>query len=132
MAPSAPPRYNFHFHGGRAKNTPSVPLGSESITMSMELIASGVAERHRAIARRPRGRTLARAACACGVLLASASQAHAYLDPGTGGILLQVILGAIAAGAAALVGLRARIGAAVAGFKTRKDASTQTKDTSNP
>ena len=33
-------------------------------------------------------------------LLCSASQAHAYLDPGTGSIILQAILGFIAAAAA--------------------------------
>jgi hypothetical protein len=51
----------------------------------------------------PISRILPRAVGACGMLLAGSSQAYAYLDPGTGSILLQVILGALAAGAAALV-----------------------------
>jgi len=33
----------------------------------------------------------------CFVLLLSAGPAHAYLDPGTGSMLLQVILGGVAA-----------------------------------
>ena len=67
-------------------------------------------------------------AWACGALVLGSSPAHAYLDPGTGSILLQVILGAIAAGAAALVSLRARIGALLAGLRARKKTPTSTKD----
>jgi uncharacterized membrane protein len=35
-------------------------------------------------------------------LLCSISKAHAYLDPGTGSIILQAILGLLAAGAATI------------------------------
>ena len=77
---------------------------------------------------RPASWILPRAVCACGALLAGSAQAYAYLDPGTGSILLQVVLGALAAGAAALVSLRARIGAVLAGFRTRKNKSTPAKD----
>ena len=81
---------------------------------------------------RPFRRILLLTASACGALLTCSSQAYAYLDPGTGSILLQVVLGALAAGAAALVSLRARIGAALAGFRTRRDKSTPAKDRTNP
>lgn len=46
---------------------------------------------------------------AFGLCLFSFSPAHAYLDAGTGSILLQVIIGAVAAGLAVLAGLRGRI-----------------------
>ena len=84
--------------------------------------ARGCAARH----RRARGMRLL--VWACGAFVLGLSPAHAYLDPGTGSILLQVILGAIAAGAAALVSLRARIGALLAGLRTRRKTPTSTKD----
>lgn len=54
------------------------------------------------------------------VLSISSSPAQAYLDPGTGSILLQVILGAIAAGAAVLVSLRTRISTLLARLSKRR------------
>lgn len=46
---------------------------------------------------------------ACGLCLVSVSPAYAYLDAGTGSILLQVIIGVVAAGLAVLTGWRGRI-----------------------
>jgi hypothetical protein len=57
---------------------------------------------------------------ACGLCLFGFSPAHAYLDAGTGSILLQVIIGAVAAGMAVLTGLRGRISAFFCRLK-RKD-----------
>ena len=56
--------------------------------------------------RRPAVLSVVGASALC---LFGASPAHAYLDAGTGSILLQAILGAVAVGLAALAGLRGRI-----------------------
>jgi hypothetical protein len=43
------------------------------------------------------------------LLVASAGDAHAYLDPGTGSILLQALIGTLAAGAAFFATFKARL-----------------------
>jgi hypothetical protein len=66
----------------------------------------------------PRFRMSLRAVVARGVLLAlvviatvaaTASVAHAYIDPGTGSFLLQAVFGVLAAATAAVVGFWSRI-----------------------
>jgi hypothetical protein len=61
---------------------------------------------------------------ACAVLTVCSSPAHAYLDPGTGSILMQAVIGTFAAGAALLVGLRHKIGAALYRLKSGDDKET--------
>jgi hypothetical protein len=48
---------------------------------------------------------------ACVALAMCSSPAYAYLDPGTGSILMQAIIGTLAAGAAVMAGMRHKIGA---------------------
>ncbi|MGH7340179.1 MAG: hypothetical protein ACREKH_06785 [Candidatus Rokuibacteriota bacterium] len=65
------------------------------------------------------------------------SPAFAYVDAGTGSILLQAIIGAVAAGLAILVGLRERISARFARRKSTRRASpnasaTPTTDVATP
>jgi hypothetical protein len=70
---------------------------------------------------RPMRQALLSGLGACGLCLFSFSPAHAYLDAGTGSILLQAIIGAVAAGMAVLLGLRGRISAIFSRLKN-KDA----------
>jgi hypothetical protein len=54
--------------------------------------------------------------------LATTTDAYAYIDPGTGSILLQSIIGALAVGAAFVAGFWQKIRSFFARFETRTSA----------
>jgi len=58
---------------------------------------------------RPMRQALLSVVGASALCLLGVSPAHAYVDAGTGSILLQAILGTVAVGSAVLTGLRGRI-----------------------
>ena len=58
------------------------------------------------------------------VVLGSAEAAHAYLDPGTGSVILQAVIGGVAIGLLVLKRQWARIRA----FFSRRPASTSESD----
>jgi hypothetical protein len=58
---------------------------------------------------------------ACVALPLCSSPAYAYLDPGTGSILMQAIIGTLAAGAAVFAGMRHKIGAFLYRLKNGDD-----------
>jgi len=60
------------------------------------------------------------------VLPMCSTPAYAYLDPGTGSILMQAIIGTLAAGAAVFAGLRHKIGAAI--FRLKNGSDTETRN----
>lgn len=63
---------------------------------------------------------------ACAVLSVCSTPAYAYLDPGTGSILMQAIIGTLAAGAAVFAGLRHKIGAAL--YRLKNGDNRETRD----
>ena len=75
---------------------------------------------------RPMRQALLSVVGASSLCLFGVSPAHAYLDAGTGSILLQAILGAVAVGLAVLAGLRGRIRALFARL-TGKDGRKASK-----
>lgn len=89
--------------------------------MALEHMVVARNRRRDAAGRRPMRPALLSVVGAWSLCLFSFSPAHAYLDAGTGSILLQVIIGAVAAGMAVLAGLRGRISAVLSRLK-RKDA----------
>ena len=72
------------------------------------------------------------AACAFLVVLMTMNEAHAYLDPGTGSMLLQGLLGGIAAGYLVLKLWWHKLKALVSRGEIRKRADGQAADSTTP
>jgi hypothetical protein len=62
------------------------------------------------------------------IWVAGVSPAYAYLDPGTGSLMLQMLIGGLSAGAAILAGFWSRIRSTLRGLRTGAGRSPATPD----